>query len=79
MRIASSCRDDEVQVGVLEELLLRRVDDEVALHLADAHRADGVGSGTGESMSAAEAPFIARMSHGSSWSTDMGIVTSCVS
>jgi hypothetical protein len=39
----------------------------------------GRGQRTGESMSAAEAPFIARMSHGSSWSTDMGIVTSWVS
>jgi hypothetical protein len=32
--------DDEVEVGLLEELLLRRVDDEVALHLADADGAD---------------------------------------
>jgi hypothetical protein len=39
--------DDEVQVGLLEELLLRRVDDEVALHLADADRADGRGQRDG--------------------------------
>ena len=32
-------RDDEVEVG-LELLLLRRVDDEVAVHLADPHGAD---------------------------------------
>ena len=39
----------------------------------------GLGSGTGESISAADAPFIARMSNGWSWSTESGNVTSCVS
>ena len=33
----------EVEVGVVEEVLLARVDDEVAVDLADAHRADGRG------------------------------------
>src|SRR5436190_14290905 len=31
---------DQVEVGLLQKRLLRRVDDEVALDLADAHRAD---------------------------------------
>ena len=39
----------------------------------------GNGSGISEIISAAEAPFIARMSKGSSWSTESGSVTSCVS
>ena len=39
----------------------------------------GVGSGTGEIISAAEAPFIARMSYGWTWSTLSGMPTSCVS
>ena len=33
--------DDEVEVGVLERVLLLRVDDEVAVDLADPHRRDG--------------------------------------
>ncbi len=36
-------------------------------------------TGTGEIASAAEAPFIARMSYGFTPSTDIGIATSCVS
>ena len=36
-------------------------------------------TGTGEIASAAEAPFIARMSYGLTMSTDIGIATSCVS
>ena len=39
----------------------------------------GVGSGMSEIISAAEAPFIARMSYGWTWSIDSGIATSCVS
>ena len=39
-----------------------RVDDEVAVDLADPHRADRLGSGMSEIISAAEAPFMARMS-----------------
>ena len=35
--------DDQVELGRVEEVLLARVDDEVALDLADAHRADGRG------------------------------------
>ncbi len=34
---------DQIEVGVLEEVLLVGVDDEVAVDLADADRADGVG------------------------------------
>ena len=45
-------------------VLLGRVDDEVAVDLADPHRADGLGNGMSEIISAAEAPFIARMSYG---------------
>ena len=32
-----------------------------------------------ETISAADAPFMARMSYGWSWSTDSGMETSCVS
>jgi hypothetical protein len=39
----------------------------------------GDGSGTGESISAAEAPFIARMSYGLTWSTLSVMATICVS
>ena len=39
----------------------------------------GVGNGTLEIISAAEAPFIARMSYGLTRSTLSGIATSCVS
>ena len=39
----------------------------------------GVGNGMSESISAAEAPFMARMSYGLSWSIDSGMPTSCVS
>jgi hypothetical protein len=39
----------------------------------------GVGSGMSEIISAVEAPFIARMSYGWTWSIDSGIATSCVS
>ena len=35
--------DDEVEVGVVDEVGLARVDDEVAVDLADAHGADGRG------------------------------------
>ena len=37
--------DDQVEVGVLEQILLVGVDDEVAVDLADADRADGGGHG----------------------------------
>ena len=53
--------DDQVHLEVLV-LLLGRVDDEVAVELADADRADVLATGTGEIARAAEAPFIARMS-----------------
>ena len=39
----------------------------------------GVGNGMWEIISAAEAPFIARMSYGLTWSTEIGIATSWVS
>ena len=39
----------------------------------------GVGNGMSDTISAAEAPFIARMSYGFTWSTESGIETSCVS
>ena len=39
----------------------------------------GCGNGMSETISAAEAPFIARMSYGASWSTDSGMFTSWVS
>jgi hypothetical protein len=39
----------------------------------------GPANGTLEIISAAEAPFIARMSYGWTWSTEIGIATSCVS
>ncbi len=39
----------------------------------------GVGSGMSEIISAAEAPFIARMSYGCTWSIESGIATICVS
>ncbi len=39
----------------------------------------GSGNGMSESMSAADAPFMARMSYGASWSIDSGMPTSCVS
>src|SRR4051794_3429484 len=39
----------------------------------------GAASGTGEIISAADAPFIARTSYGCSWSTLSGMFTSCVS
>ncbi len=32
--------DDQVEIGVADEVLLARIDDEVAVHLADAHGAD---------------------------------------
>ena len=34
--------DDQVEIGVVEQILLVGVDDEVAVDLADADRADGV-------------------------------------
>ena len=39
----------------------------------------GCGNGMSETIRAAEAPFIARMSYGASWSTDSGMFTSWVS
>ncbi len=39
----------------------------------------GVGNGMSEIISAALAPFIARMSYGWTWSIESGIETSCVS
>ena len=39
----------------------------------------GVGNGMLETISAAEAPFIASMSYGLTWSTEIGIATSWVS
>jgi hypothetical protein len=39
----------------------------------------GVGNGMSEIISAALAPFIARMSYGWTWSIERGIETSCVS
>ena len=39
----------------------------------------GVGNGMLETISAAEAPFMARMSYGLTWSTLIGSATSCVS
>ena len=39
----------------------------------------GIGNGMSEIISAALAPFMARMSYGFTWSTDIGIATSCVS
>ena len=39
----------------------------------------GSGKGMLETISAAEAPFMARMSYGTTWSIDSGIETSCVS
>ena len=39
----------------------------------------GVGNGMLETMRAADAPFMARMSYGWSWSIDSGIATSWVS
>ncbi len=39
----------------------------------------GVGNGMLETIRAADAPFIARMSYGWSWSIESGIETSCVS
>ena len=55
-------RDHEVERR-LEQPLLVRVDEEVALGvLADAHGADGHREGMSDTISAALAPFIARMS-----------------
>ena len=55
-------RHDEVEVG-LEQLLLGRVDDEVALDLADPHGADRApGTGCRRPASAADAPFMASTS-----------------
>ncbi len=55
--------DDQVEIGVVEQVLLVGVDDEVAVDLADPDRADGrARTGSSEIISAAEAPFIARMS-----------------
>ena len=39
----------------------------------------GVGNGMLETIRAADAPFMARMSYGLSWSIDSGIATSWVS
>lgn len=39
----------------------------------------GSGSGIEDSVSAADAPFIARMSYGWTWSTEIGSATTCVS
>ena len=70
---------DEIHVGG-EQLLLRRVDDEVALDLADPHRADRR-SGTGCRRSSARRTR--RSSRGCrtvwTWSTDSVRLTSCVS
>ena len=39
----------------------------------------GIGNGMSDTISAADAPFIARMSYGLTWSTEIGIATSWVS
>ena len=39
----------------------------------------GAGNGTLDTISAAEAPFMASMSYGLTWSTDIGSATSWVS
>ena len=57
----------------------RRVDDEVAVDLADPHRADGRRQRDVGDHQRVEAPFIARMSYGWTWSIESGIATSCVS
>ena len=53
--------DDQVELELLV-VLLGGVDDEVAVELADPDRADVGGDRDREIASAAEAPFIARMS-----------------
>ena len=70
--------DDQVELGVLE-LAERRVDDELAVDPADAHRATGPLNGISLIVRAADAAIVPTTSGRFSWSVERTVITSWTS